>query len=95
MTEAEARAAGFELADYDTDDPTEIWPENVDAVGLFISVQSQWRMGGMGRPTGLDYPAVFATLDRLHRSDTPERRDEIFADVQVMESAALKEMAKK
>lgn len=63
-------------------------------MNLFLTVQTQWRSGGMGA-TGLDYPAVFATVDRLHRDKTAERRDELFADVQVLESAALKEMAKK
>ena len=63
-------------------------------MNLFINIQTQWRVGA-GGPTGLDYPAVFATIDRLHRSDTEARRDALFADVQVMESAALKKMAEK
>ncbi len=69
----------------------EVWPEHVDACLLFCSVSTQWRVG-MGGATGLDYPAVFATLDRLHRGKTDDERDAIFADVQVIERAALEEM---
>ena len=72
----------------------ECWPENIDSLNLFIALQTQWRIG-MSGATGLDYPAVFATLDRLHRDKTDARRDELFADVQIMEAAALKKMAEK
>lgn len=47
----------------------------------------------MGGATGLDYTAVLSVIDRAHKSR--KRRDALFADVQVMETAALKEMAKK
>jgi hypothetical protein len=57
-------------------------------------MQTQWRVG-MAGATGLDYPAVFATIDRLHRDKTDARRDELFADMQIMEAAALKKMAEK
>lgn len=73
----------------------EIWPENVQSVNLFLCVGTQWRVGGMGDPTGRDYPAVFATMDRMLRSETQERKDALFADLQVMERAALDERAKK
>lgn len=72
----------------------ECWPENIDSLNLFIALQTQWRIG-MSGATGLDYPAVFATLDRLHRDKTDARRDELFADMQIMEAAALKKMAEK
>jgi len=87
------RAAGYEPEDFEVDEFA-VWPENWPSFSLFCAVQTQWRTG-MSGATGLDYPAVFATLDRLHRDKTPERRDELFADIQVMEVAALKEMAKK
>lgn len=63
-------------------------------MNLFIVLRSQWRVGGMGGATGLDYTSVFCVIDRLHRDSTTERKDELFADIQIMESAALKEMAK-
>lgn len=93
VTEAEARAGGYLLSDFD-DDVVEIWPENARAVNAFSSVSTQWRIG-MSGPTGLDYPAVFATIDRLHRTLDDDARDAIFADVQVMERAALREMGKR
>lgn len=55
---------------------------------------TQWRMaGGMGgtAPTGLDYHALVAVLDFL---EVPaEERADVFADVQVLEGAALEAMA--
>jgi len=49
----------------------------------------------MGGATGLDYTAVFATMDRLHRDKTDAERDAMFCDLQAMERIALEEMAKK
>lgn len=72
----------------------EVWPEHVDACLLFCSVSTQWRVG-MGGATGLDYPAVFATLERQHRDKTDAGRDAIFADLQVIERAALEQMNEK
>ena len=65
--------------------------ENWETVMLFMRVQTQWRTG-FGGPTGLDYTAVFQTMDRLRVAD-PE--GEVFAGLQVMESAALRAMASK
>lgn len=56
---------------------------------LFLRVQTQWRMG-FGGATGLDYPAVFQTMDRCKIAD-PD--GELFAGVQAIEFAALKAMA--
>ena len=57
-------------------------------------MQTQWRMGGGGMggsvPTGLDYPALRAVMQLL---DVPEAdRVQVFADVRVMEGAALDAM---
>ena len=93
ITEAEAARGGYLLSDFDGD-VVEIWPENASAVQAFSAVSTQWRTG-MSGATGLDYPAVFATIDRLHRTLDDEARDAIFADVQVMERAALGEMGKR
>ena len=45
----------------------------------------------MGGPTGLRYEAIYPLLDR--ETDTPNEWMELFQDVQVLESAALKQMA--
>lgn len=75
-------------------DTVVVWRENAASVNLFFAIETQWRVGGMGSPTGLDYQAVFATMDRILRDETQERRDALFADLQVMERAALQEMNK-
>jgi len=64
----------------------EIDPENWETVMAFLRVQTQW-VQGPGGATGLNYPAVFATLDRLKIADPAGA---IFDGLQVMERAVLK-----
>ena len=45
----------------------------------------------IGGPTGLRYEAIYPLLDR--ETDTQNEWMELFQDVQVLESAALKQMA--
>ncbi len=45
----------------------------------------------MGGPTGLRYEALYPLLDRAAKD--PQEWDELFSDIQVMEGAALKQMA--
>lgn len=51
-----------------------LWPDNVAAWQAWISVQTQWRVGGMGGATGLDYAGVRAWLDESG-AGADERRD--------------------
>lgn len=75
-----------------TENVVEVWAENGEAVSFFLEFcRSQWRVG-MGGATGLDYTAVIASLRTLRLPR--ERFDEVFADVRVMENAALQEMGK-
>lgn len=68
-----------------------VWPENWQSVGFFMDYcRTQWRVG-MGGATGLDYTAVLACLRTLRLGR--ERSDELFADVRVMEAAALEAMS--
>lgn len=68
-----------------------LWARNVPAWSLFQAVRTQWRVGVNGRE-GLDYGAVEIAMSR---TGVPERdRDELFADLQVMEAAALDEWSK-
>lgn len=65
----------------------DVWPENLESVAFFTDYcPTQWRVGINGI-TGLDYTAVLACLRSLRLSS--ERREELFADVRSMESAAL------
>lgn len=73
-------------------DDVEVWPENWPAFTLFRDMQTQWRIGMAGQ-TGLDYPALFAVMD-LHQIPSEEKR-QVFADIQVMEDAALAQIHKK
>lgn len=64
----------------------EVWAENWGVLELFLACATQWRVDGMsGTVLGLDYPGVEALL-RLRRV---RDRAAVFADLQVMERAAL------
>lgn len=70
-----------------------MWPENVAAVNLFVALSTQWRMAPSGVLIGLDYAAVEPAL-RL--TDVPRKRwRALFADLRVMEAAALDELKPK
>lgn len=68
---------------------TEVWPDNGPAYEIFTTVQTQWNVG-MGGRCGLRYEALYPLLDRA--TDTPERWQELFDDVRIMEYAALQQM---
>lgn len=78
-------AAGLLPEDFDNES-FEIWPENDESISLFSSVSTQWRMGA-GGPTGLDYVALFARMDRMKLDDKTHER--LFQDIRVIESEAL------
>ncbi len=69
-----------------------LWPDNVAAFNLWLSIQTQWVIGMNGR-TGLDYPGVEVCM-RLHQVHKKEQR-EMFVGLQAMEHAALDEWSKK
>lgn len=58
---------------------------------MFDAISTQWRTG-MGGPTGLDYNVLPEIWKRL--SIKKKDRNEVFAGLRVMESAALSTMAK-
>lgn len=75
----------------------EVWPENWNAVQLFLAVTSQWRKTVIAtmskvivRYDGFDYPAVEAVM-RIHNVPKAERA-EMFRSLQVMEVAAATAM---
>ena len=57
-----------------------MWPEHVDALGMFMRVQTQWRTGSNG-VVGLDYGVVLE-LARLTKIEDPVQ---LLDDLQVME----------
>ena len=65
----------------------EVWPENADVLGLFLKLQTQWRIIN-GIVVGLDYPSVGFMMDLYSVKD----RLQTFDDIQAMEVAALAAM---
>lgn len=64
----------------------EIWPENWASLHAWLACETQWRVltGSGGHDyQGLDYTAVDVVMRRLRLED------EVFADLQEMERAAL------
>lgn len=80
---------GLKASDFDHE-VVEVWPENVESLDLFIALRTQWRTG-MNGPTGLDYTAVLDLIRFL--APGPDKARDLFADMQVMESAALEQIA--
>lgn len=91
-TEAELKGTGFTPADYETDD-FEVWPENMPAINLFSTLQSQLRTGGMGGAIGFDYNVYFFRMDRMKLSE--QAYEWLFSDIRVIESEALTALNKK
>jgi hypothetical protein len=84
-TEQEARFYGMTI-EQATPPPTELWPDNVDALKAFTAMNTRWDVG-MSGATGLIYaelPFVFE-MAGLPREDWPT----VFDDVQVMERTEL------
>ena len=71
---------------------TPVWQENDLPFGVFAALQTQWRIG-MGGPTGLDYAAVPVVME-LYEVPAKDRR-QVFDDIRVMESEALKVFSEK
>jgi hypothetical protein len=67
----------------------EAWPDNIQAIRVFISMDTQWRTG-MNGSTGLDYAALSEVWRRL--KVPPAERDDVFDDLRVLEGAALRQM---
>lgn len=68
-----------------------LWPENDEAFGFWLSIQTQWN-AGMGGATGLNYPGVEVCL-RL-RGLRKKVRQHMFLLIQMMERACLEEWAR-
>lgn len=57
---------------------------------MFLEIKGQWRTDG-GVRVSLDYTPIFNRMERLRLDD--EAWESLFADLRVMESAALEQMA--
>ncbi len=97
--ERDEAAAYFGLiCEEDEDDATPpsdkcyLWPCNIPAFNLWQNIQTQWRVGGLGYRTGLDYTSVIDYMRDVCRIK-PRHWKDMFAGVQAMEQAALKAWA--
>lgn len=87
----ELAASGFTRADYEQS--AEVWPENWPVWCLFTELGGQWRTKGMdGRVYALDYTPLLLRLDRMNLN--PTQWADLYADVRVLEAAALDEMSR-
>ena len=86
--DAALAAVGLVAIDAATPEVTfALWPENLPTFNLWQAVQTQWRSGGMGPPTGLDYGGVQACM--ALRGVRKKDQAELFAGLQAMEQATL------
>jgi hypothetical protein len=67
-----------------------VWPENVASFRLWNAVQTQWRVGGTGHRTGLDYASMRAK-PAVRAVKPAQLREELLADIEAMEVAYLAE----
>lgn len=74
----------------DEDAATEIWPDTVEPLNLFLDMSTQWRMGP-GGVIGLDYQVIpmFLRLRRVPR----DRWEPLIDDLRTMEAEALSVLA--
>ena len=75
------------VKDQSRSDDFEVFEDNWQAVMFFMRLQTQW-VATMGGVVGLSYPAV----EVMFRIEGIENQRELFADLQVMEFAALQVM---
>lgn len=91
-TAAELDVWGMSAADWEAEqEPVLIWPEQEEVYLLFRTLDNQWSYS-RGQPVGFRYEVLPEMWRRL--KIPPNRRDEVFFDLQVMERAALKERSK-
>jgi Phage related hypothetical protein (DUF1799) len=66
----------------------ELWPEHAKAFELFVTMSTQWHFNPLnGQRMALRYDVLAFVMELLN---TPRKsRSELFADVRVLEAAAL------
>ena len=62
-----------------------VFEENWDAIDLFLKVQTQWRIGGLGNLCGLCYSDVIETAKLYAIPNLVE----VFEDLQVLEVTVM------
>lgn len=80
------RRVGVEAGDL-PDAEQILWPDNAPAVGVFMAMQTQWQVGGMGEAVGMRYESLEPVFQALGIKKSARRR--VFHDLRVMEAEAL------
>ncbi|MDF3024802.1 MAG: protein of unknown function phage-related protein [Alphaproteobacteria bacterium] len=70
-----------------------VYEENWESVLFFFDLQTQWVVAGMGGYIGLNYAGAEAAI-RLNEVPRNKRKP-LFADIRIMEAAAMKVLNKK
>jgi hypothetical protein len=70
-----------------------LWPCNIGAWNHWLALQTQWRTGGAGGATGLDYAGVRAYLDECGLQ--PPERGEVWVGITAAERGMLEGWALK
>jgi hypothetical protein len=63
-----------------------VWPDNWDALIVFLASDSQWRYAPSGNPSGLDYTGVQVVMQMQATKDIATT----FEGVQIMEKEVLR-----
>ena len=86
-------AGVVDTASAQADEVAYLWPCNVITWGHWKAVQTQWRVGGMGSATGLDYAAVLAYLREVGMK--AKQRKEVFEGIRAAEGETLQAWVEK
>lgn len=65
----------------------EVWDCNWNTFSLFNSLSTQWRVGGMGSATGLDYNVIPSVGKMLGFKQ--KQINDMFPDIMIMENEAM------
>lgn len=74
--------------------PASVYPEHWEALQIFSRLGNQWEHSYQGTRTGLKYPAIESTLNLLGIRYVVRRR-ELFEQIQLLETGALRQWASK
>jgi len=67
-----------------------VWPENWDALLLFLASETQWRYAPNGKATGLIYTGVQVVMQMTMSDKSIADQKAAFEGLQVMEGEALR-----
>jgi hypothetical protein len=76
-----------EMAGQIASNTPDVWLVNLDAYNVFAGMQTQWRYRN-GVISGLEYSSLDRVLKRFDIQ--PEEENDVFIDLQYMESVAIK-----